>query len=162
MLLMYVYIYKLLSVQWKASAIVQLIFVTAGFYLILAASFSTIYKFIHPDINPDYKQLEAYVTANTNPDDIFLPLSDDALSFSRDTRREVFVIYKFDPGGGRKIYEWYHRICERDKLNQNPGYLDELLNHYRLNYLLSDHPLDEQSHVKIVFYNKSFYLYKIN
>ena len=94
--------------------------------------------------------------------DVFLTLSDDYISFSRNTRREVFVIYKFDPGGGKKIYEWYHRILERDKLNQNEGYLDEMLTHYRLDYLLSDHPLDKQTHLNLVFYNKTFYLYKIN
>lgn len=162
MLLMYIYIYKFLSVQWKAPETLKLIFITAGFYLILAASFSTVSKFIHPDANPDYQQLDAYVTSHTGLNDVFLSLSDDYISFSRNTRREVFVIYKFDPGGGKKIYEWYHRICERDKLNQNEGYLDEMLTHYRLDYLLSDHLLDKQTHLNIVFYNKTFYLYKIN
>jgi hypothetical protein len=162
MLLMYIYIYKFLSLQWKASPTLRLIFVLAGFYLILAASFSTVDKFIHPNENSDYKQVEAYVVTHTDLNDIFLPLADYDLSFSRNTRREVFVIYKFDPGGGRKIYEWYHRIRERDTLNQTMAYLDEMRAHYKLDYLLSDHPLPEQSHLRIVFYNKSLYLYKLN
>jgi hypothetical protein len=162
MLLMYVYIYLFLSVQWKVPANLQLVLVLAGFYLVLAASFSTIHTFIHPDNNTDFEQLESYVIHQTRLTDVFLPLTDDDLPFSRKTRREVFVIYKFDPGGGKKIYEWYYRICERDKLNKDEGYLDELLAHYKLNYVISDHPLHEQTHLKIVFSNKSTYLYQIN
>jgi hypothetical protein len=161
-LLMYVYIYKFLSEQWKVTPTLRILFVLTGFYMVLAASLPTLRSYIHPDKNLDFEQLESFVINHTRQNDVFLSLSDFDLPFSRKTRREVFVIYKLDPGGGKKIYEWYHRICEREKINRDEGYLDEVLSHYRINYVISDHPLNDQIHLKIVLNNKSVYLYQIN
>jgi hypothetical protein len=161
LLMMYLYVYKWFSVTWHCPVAVQLIIIFFGFYVTLAASFQTIRNIIHPVSRPSFEALVNYVTHHSDPSDVFVPLNDYDLSFSRRTRREVFVNFKFDPGGGGKIYEWYYRVNERKKLENQIGYLGEILKRYKLNFVLSDHPLTSYSRLKLVFNNPNYYLYKI-
>lgn len=161
MLLMYLYVYKWISVTWSNAEIPRLILILFGFYLITAASVKTITDLSNPYTKPAFEELVGYVTCHTDTKDVFLPLKDYDLSFSRRTRREVFVNFKLDPGGGKKIYEWYHRIRERKKLLKNTGYLDQILMQYKINYVLSNHPLPLHGRLNLVFKNQKYYLYKI-
>jgi hypothetical protein len=161
LLLMYLYVYKLVSVKWQSPALVQLILLSFGLYLLIAASLQTLKGFMHNTSRPSYEALVDFVSSHTDPSDIFLSLGDYDLSFSRRTSREVFVNLKFDPGGGRKIYEWYHRIGERKKLSHNTAYINQIMNNYKLSYLLSDHLLPPCSALKLAFQNADYYLYKI-
>jgi hypothetical protein len=162
MLLMILYIFKFLSAQWKPSFTMLLILTLGGFYLVLAASVSTFSKFISPGENPENEQLKSYIVRNTDLHDRFILLYYNDLAFSRNTRREVFVNYKCDPGGGEKIYEWYHRVGELNKLMQNINYLDTLASEYRLDYLVSEQQIPSQSNLELVFNNQGYYLYRIN
>ncbi len=161
LLLMYLYIYKLVAAKWQSPVLVKFILILFGFYLITAASGKTISGFIHPTVNPSYEALVDFVSRQTDPDEIFLTLKDYDLSFSRRTRREVFINLKCDPGGGRKVYEWYYRIREREKLVHDIGYIEQILKNYRIDYVLSDHLLPPCKRLSIAFQNPDYYLYKI-
>jgi hypothetical protein len=161
MLLMYLYLFKLISGSWQSPPAVTIIAVIGGFYLIASAGGITAKQLLWPDRHPEFEELQHYVVSHTAPSDVFLPLADYDLSFSRKTRREVFVNFKFDPGGGRKIYEWYMRIRERNRLNSDPGYVSSLLEKYRISYILSDHLLPPESRMTLVFHNTRYSLYKI-
>jgi hypothetical protein len=158
--LMYFYVFKLIESKWSCPVFLQVFAVLAGFYLITAATFSNIRDFSNSSLKQSYKELTHFISENTAPADVILPLKDYNLSLSRMTRREVYVIFKCDPGGGEKIYEWYHRVGERKKLNENPEYIGEILKCYRINYLLSDHQLPQNERLTPVFKNSDYYLYK--
>lgn len=161
LLFMYLNIYKWAAATWRWPVGVQLCLMFLGFYLIVAASVKTIREFNDPKLNPDFEQLVDYVSKETDPAAVFITLKDYDLSFSRRTQREVFVNYKFDPGGGKKIYEWYRRIGERKKLADSIGYLEQMLKQYKLDFVLSDIPLSSYGRLKTVFCNPDYYLYKI-
>jgi hypothetical protein len=115
---------------------------------------------IFPKENKELTELAAFVTGHTRPDDIYLFLNKDELSFSRLTRRDAFVIFKFDPGGGEKIYEWYTREQIRRRLRDDISCLDTVTKTYRLNYLITSQPV-EQPCLKEVFNNYKYHLYEI-
>lgn len=106
-------------------------------------------------------ELTDYVKAHTRPDDVFLFRDRDELSFPRRTRREALVIFKFDPGGGEKIYEWYTRECLRRRLRTDPAVLDTIADRYRLDYLITTSPMTHPR-LKEVYRNPKFYLYGIS
>ena len=160
-LFMYVYAFKFIEAKWKFPVVFQMVLISAGFYLIIAGTIKNINSYGRNYLKPSYKELIGYISENTDPADVLIPLNDYNLSLSRVTRREVFVIVKCDPGGGEKIYEWYHRVGERKKLVKDTGYIDQLLKNYRLNYLLSDHLLPQNDRLTPVFQNSDYYLYKI-
>jgi len=160
-LFMYIYVFKYIEAKWKFPVVLQVVLISAGFYLIIAAAIKNINSYSRNYLKPSYKELTSYISENTDPADVLIPLNDYNLSLSRVTRREVFVIFKCDPGGGEKIYEWYHRIGERKKLVKDTGYIDQMLKNYRLNYLLSDQLLPQSDRFTLVFQNSDYFLYKI-
>lgn len=117
-------------------------------------------RIVNPRQNTALQELVTYVDNNTQPDDVFQFIDKEEVSFSRKTRREVWVIFKFDPGGGEKIYEWYKRQRMREKLNENISFIDSITPEYRLDYLISPRPL-EYKHLKEMFHNDKYYLYAI-
>jgi hypothetical protein len=159
--LMYLYLLILTKHIPKISPFLQSGFFLIGFYLVFAAGLNTFHNLFNVNPKSDYREIVNYVKNNTQPDDIILGLDDYEFSFSRDTRREEFVVYKFVPGGGQKIYEWYTRILERKSLVNNISLIQKLKQKHKLDYLLSDHNVDEGNMLKIVFRNKSYSLYKI-
>lgn len=106
-------------------------------------------------------ELTDYVKAHTRPDDVFLFRDRDELSFPRRTRREALVIFKFDPGGGEKIYEWYTRECLRRRLRTDPAVLDTIADRYRLDYLITTSPMTHPR-LKEVYRNPKFHLYGVS
>jgi len=159
--LMYIYIYKLIESEWKIPDFMQALAILGGFYLLTAAAVHNISHFSNHSMKSTYKELVQYISRSTSSADVILPLDDYDLSLSRLTRREVFVIFKCDPGGGEKIYEWYHRVLERKALNKDFNHLEQLLKNYRLNYILSNHQLPADERIKPVFQNSDYCLYKI-
>ena len=135
--------------------------IVGGIYLLAAATVHNISRFSNNSVKGTYKELVQYILRSTSSSDVILPLDDYDLSLSRMTRREVFVIFKCDPGGGEKIYEWYHRVLERKALNKDFNHLDSLLKNYRINYILSNHQLPADERIKSVFQNSDYYLYEI-
>jgi hypothetical protein len=110
----------------------------------------------------DLAGLVAFVCEQTNPDDIYLFLErkEEEESFSRRTRREAFVMFKFDPGGGEKIYEWYIRSLERGKLRKNIAYIDTIKGKYRLDYLITKKEV-RYKHLKERYHSNKYYLYEV-
>jgi hypothetical protein len=160
-LFMYLYVFKYIEAKWNFPVVLQLTAILAGVYLITAATLKDAKGLNpHPE-KPSYKELTGFISKNTNAEDVIIPLDDYNLSLSRITRREVFVIFKCDPGGGEKIYEWYHRVGERDKLVKDLGYINQLLKNYKLDYLLSNRLLPQNEELTPVFQNTDYYLYKI-
>jgi hypothetical protein len=115
---------------------------------------------IFPKENKELVELTTFFTTNTNPDDIYLFLDEDELSFSRRTQRDAFVIFKFDPGGGEKIYEWYTREQMRRELRKNLSYIEKIKEDYRLDYLITRESVNDK-HLKPVFNNHKYYLYEV-
>jgi hypothetical protein len=117
-------------------------------------------RYIFPKENKELTELATFVTEHTRPDDVYLFLTKDELSFSRRTRREAFVIFKFDPGGGEKIYEWYTRVRIREQLGCDLSSLDAVKKTRRLNYLITFAPVEHPA-LKEVFHNYKYYMYEI-
>jgi hypothetical protein len=159
--IMYLYVFLLLKSVPRIPPFIQSSFFIIGFYLIIAAAANTCQQIFFFDPKPEYQELVSYVKLNTHPEDIFLNLGDYELSFSRKTRRDEFVVYKFVPFGGKKVYEWYIRILNRQNIANYISKIRDLKQKYRLDYLLSDHSVDDGNNVKLVFRNKAYYLYKI-
>lgn len=113
--------------------------------------------------NPNFIALVSYVQEHTQPSNIYLFLEKEKYeeeSFSRRTRREALVIFKFDPGGGDKIYEWYSRVQDQQKLQNNINYIDTLKVKYKLNYLITKQSVT-QSSLKEVYHNTKYHLYEV-
>lgn len=135
------------------------IFVAATLFFLIKAG-KNVNRMIFPENNGDLVEMAAYVGTHSAPDDVFLFLNDDELAFSRLARRESLVIFKFDPGGGEKIYEWYVREKMRRQLQTDITYLDTICETYRLDYLIAKKPVDYKG-LNEVFHNKQYYLYKV-
>ena len=109
---------------------------------------------------PNFLDLVDHVRRNTRPDDVFLEYHDLPISFMRRAERESFVMKKFDPGGGAKIYEWYLRMEAVKAARQNPGQLAELARQFRVDYVVSLQPLANPS-LRLAYRNSGFLLYQV-
>lgn len=92
--------------------------------------------------------------------DVFLYLNEDAVDFIRKSERERFVVYKFDPGGGEKIYDWYTRVLEKRKLEKSIEHLAQLKKAYRVDFLISDKALNS-SMLKERWSNGKYWIYGV-
>ncbi len=120
-----------------------------------------VYKAVYHSRNEALAELADYVKKHTSADDVFLFREEDEIAFSRLTRRESLVVFKFDPGGGEKIYEWYSREKMRRQLQQDITFLNAITQRYRLDFLITRKPVEYQN-LSPVFHNNQFYLYKVN
>jgi len=159
--LMYIYIFKWVALKWSPPETMKLVLILIGFCILSVISGHTLRKFIYPVKKPEFEELVKFITQNSKKTDVFLTMEDYDLSLSRQTDRAVFVNFKFDPGGGKKIYDWYWRIVALKKLNSNIGYLNDILKKYKLDYVLSNHALPPTERLEPVFGNSSYCLYKI-
>ena len=116
---------------------------------------------IFPREDRELMELADFMRRHTRRDDVYLFRDRDELSFPRRTRREAFVIFKFDPGGGEKIYEWYTRECLRRRLREDPVVLDSITDRYRLDYLITTSPTSHER-LREVYHNSKFYLYGVS
>jgi hypothetical protein len=159
--LMYLYIALVIKAISNIPPLIKIAFFLVAFYLIMAAGINTFNQIFRAESKPDYEALLNFAQKNTKPEDVFLNLDDYEFSFSRKTRREEFVVYKFVPGGGKKIYEWYTRVLDRKNINTDISKLSILKQKYRLDYVISDHNLEQGTMLKLVLQNKTYSLYRI-
>lgn len=159
-LILLLFLRKVLLQRFKSEYVIAIVFVLAIAIFSLKVE-KNISKAIRSNANQDIAELAEYVKENTGTDDVFLFLDNEELSFSRRVRRESLVIFKFDPGGGEKIYEWYMREKMRDQLQKDITYLDTITQKYRLDFLIADKVIDYER-LRLVYNNDKFYLYEIN
>jgi hypothetical protein len=159
--LMYLYIIILLKLIPKIPHLLKTVFFLIGCFLVINQAREFWHSNFNSDAKKEYKELVNYVTQNTDPNAVFLTLDDYELSFSRKTRREEFVSYKFVPGGGQKIYVWYTRVLERNNIGKDLTKIQSLKQKHSIDYIISDHTLDEGNILKLVFRNKIYSVYKI-
>jgi len=121
----------------------------------------TVNHFMKPAVNSELVELTSYVKHNTDLTDVVLWLDKDEQSFSRRARRESWVVRKFDPGGGKKIYEWYIRVHKRDEVIKDFSKLPKLLSDYKIDYVVTKKRV--RSDVLIEkYHNDLYYLYMIS
>jgi hypothetical protein len=91
-------------------------------------------------------ELSTFVMEKTQPDDIFMFVhfeqSDKELSFNRKAQRDRFVVFKFIPAGGEKIYDWYQRVLAKRRVEEDINFLIQLKSIYKVDYIVSVKPLD--------------------
>jgi len=159
-LLLFLFIKNKIKQRFSDTRIVQsiCIFAMSIFAVInIGKNFS---RNIFPPENKDLTELVNYVNERTKPDDVYLFKDKDELEFPRRTRREALVIFKFDPGGGEKIYEWYKRETLRERLREDISVIDTISATYRLDYLITEEPV-EYRNLKEVYHNKKYHLYEV-
>jgi len=120
--------------------------------------------------NNTYNEFYKYVEENTHFDDVFaftgyrpvyaygLPSHFD-LSFSRKTRRNIFVLFKFIPYS-EKIYEWNDRLQEKVMFEQDYSNVWITKKKYKLDYIISMRPIIEEGFI-LVYNSEDVYLYKL-
>lgn len=136
---------------------------------ILSKTVTTTQKLLHTKVNQDFNELVEVVNTQTPKEAVFMVFSEkpnkktieDLYPFCRKTRRERFVIFKFVPSGGEKIYEWYTRWLAKKKLEADISYLPEFNKQYQVDYLISKKPYPNTAGLDSVFANETYYLYKI-
>ena len=106
-------------------------------------------------------ELYSYIKDNTQKGDVFFLFAgkDDYLSFMRETEREQFSVFKFILTSNYKIYEWYIRVLEKQKVFEDINYIYKIKENYRIDYMVSKDPLPDKFY--LVWSNKTFYLYKL-
>jgi len=115
---------------------------------------------------PQEAQLTAvayWAKENSKPDDVFLLLDAphfEDLSFVRKAERERFVAFKFIPTTKTKMYNWYMRLQEKERVQKDISYLFKLKKIHRLNYLISRKPILNGG-LRLVYTNQKYYLYLI-
>ncbi len=109
-------------------------------------------------------EMTAFVKKHTQPSEKFVFINYekdiDHISFFRKAERERFVVYKFVPSGGNKLYEWYSRILEKEKIEQDTDYLFEVKEQHQLDYLVSPTPISHAG-LQAVFENAAYHVYQI-
>lgn len=139
---------------------------------------------LSPGSNPAYEEMVGFVKNNTERDAVLLLLSkksllsdntefdirspefaffDMDLSIMRRTERERFVSYLFGPvsPNPEELYRWYVRMQEKAKVTEEPPYLCELRQKYRIDYLLADFEVKDIPCLHLAYQNPQYYLYRI-
>lgn len=158
-LLLLLFLKEQLDKRFNPVCIRSLGILAVGIFFLIRSG-SGVYHLIYPRQKPHLEELITYVQKHSDPDDVYLFADKEEVSFSRKARREVWVIFKFDPGGGEKIYEWYKREQLRRQLTENPAMVDSITRNYRLDYLISTKPLVYKN-LREVHRNPKYYLYAI-
>ena len=99
-----------------------------------------------------------YIKEHTDRESVVLSFEDE-LSFIRRAERDRFSVYKFIPGELGKIPNWYEKVSIRRELLQDLSTLPDVLNSYRIDYLLSTSPKSSES-LDLIHQEASYYLYK--
>ncbi|UCD37995.1 MAG: hypothetical protein JSW54_00460 [Fidelibacterota bacterium] len=128
-------------------------------------SLRTVRRLAEPHVRPDLETLADYVREHTDQRDVFIFTGfqdqEDELSFSRKTRRENFVLDKFVPTGGKKLYEWYQRLQQKEQIGKDLEALFELTDTYRVDYLVANRPHEHQRLIP-VYQNTTYFVYRID
>ncbi len=88
-------------------------------------------------------ELYEWISSHTAPDAVFMNLDKGSgqVDFMRITERESFSVYKFVPTTNRLIYDWYVRVLEAKRVKENPDYIGDLRERYRIDYLITRKPV---------------------
>lgn len=144
-----------------------------SFLLVLMLVFALPFLFYGTTINvqqsldpreEEINELASFAIENTDPKDvfIFLDIEPDKAKFSfiRKSERDRFVVFKFVPSGGNKLYDWYVRILERKKVEKNIHYIFTLKDKYGLDYVVCKKIISHPD-FRLVFKNEDYKVYKI-
>ncbi len=84
-------------------------------------------------------ELYEWIVSNTDPDAVFVNLDKGSgqVDFMRRTERESFSVHKFVPTTNRLIHEWYVRVLEVKRVKEDPAYVRDLRERYRIDYLIA-------------------------
>jgi hypothetical protein len=115
--------------------------------------------------SPEAKNLSKWVKENTRKDDVFIfvnstRMREEDTPFSRMAERNVFVVFKFVPGGTSQMLDWYQRVLENDKADKNNEYLKVLEKKYKIDYAISLYPM-RNGNFSLVFQNDDYFVYKL-
>ncbi len=118
-----------------------------------------------PNVGKDLDELAKYARKLTRDSDIFMFLGynvweTEPMTFLRKAERGRFVIFKYATIEDEATYEWYQRVLERNKVQQNINYLFELRNRYPISYIVSPRYINH-SRLQLVFHNAKYKLYWI-
>jgi len=96
-------------------------------------------RFLKKDNMPFYQMTE-YIKKHT-PKDAVIYYSDKSedyrLTFTRESERDRFVVYKFVPAGTNKIYEWYDRMLVQEQIDKKPSVIFDAKKKYKIDYVLT-------------------------
>ncbi len=115
-----------------------------------------------PPKDPDYQEMIKYMKEN-------LPLGTEVLGdfstvrfgFMRKTRCDLFITQKYVPSGGEKLYEWYQRFEDQQKLEKNWALLPGLLDKYEIDYIFTSENLGHFEEVKLTVKEGAYQLYEV-
>ena len=78
--------------------------------------------------------------------------------FPRETRLEPVVSFKFVPSGTEKLFEWYTRLQEKEKAEENPALIRNYCNKYGAKFIVSKQPIEGFT---IILENEAYYVYEV-
>jgi hypothetical protein len=105
--------------------------------------------------------LYEWIRQNTPQDAVVLDLDKEVrhhLDFVRKTERDSFSVYKFVPTTNRLIYDWYVRVQEEKRVEDNFSYIHKLKKNYRVDFVLSQWPLTDTG-LQLAYQNNYYSLY---
>lgn len=116
-------------------------------------------------INNSAYELKSFVEKQTKKSDIFfVNLNDEDLldpSFFRILERRRYSSYKYVAAGTDKLFEWYRRVQESQKLIEEINYLDDFLVKNEANFYLANKETKHRR-LNLVYANQDYFLYQIN
>ena len=105
-----------------------------------------------------YSEVVQYLKNEGSPGQIVVCLFNSfKANLPRETRLEPIVSYKFVPSGTEKLYEWYKRIKEKEKVENNLSLLDDYCMKHKVSFIVSTKPL---KNLTPTFTNDVYYIFK--
>ncbi|NJM93741.1 MAG: hypothetical protein HC842_02950 [Cytophagales bacterium] len=91
-----------------------------------------------------YERVLAQIAGHITPGQSTMVLNfpdHGALDFSRKTRSDSYVVHKFLPAGGLKVYHWYRRWLVKKQLDTDISLLPQVRQEHDFDYIFSRIPL---------------------
>ena len=105
-----------------------------------------------------YSQVLQYLQSEGSPGQVVVCLFNSfKANLPRETRLEPIVSYKFVPSGTEKLYEWYKRLKEKEKVENNLDLLEEYCIKHQVSFIVSTKPL---KHLIPDFTKDEYYIFK--
>lgn len=120
-------------------------------------------NFLSQDSN-SFETVAAYIADNTLKHEKVLYLDhnfDGNLSFHRLAKRERFVVKKFVPAQRDRLYPWYQKVKEKERLLADENYLIPFLNRHPHDYLLTI-KLMKKTELTLIYRNTDYFLYRVD
>lgn len=143
---------------------VVMVLATSAVIVLLVRTFVNV-KVLIDDLQPVPEIEEMYHVVNrvSKPGDVFVLLHPDyptATSFSRLSRRENYVVYKYVPAGTWKLAEWYRRIGVVERMENEPSTIHTLASREGIRYVFSRYPITDQP-LELCWKSSFYYLYQV-